>query len=257
MTNRIIINADDYGLDENRTKAILEGFRIGAITRTTAIVTMPYCDKAVELIRDVGLLGRMGLHLNLTEGVPLTAEMRDCRLFCDALGCFTADFHRNREQRLFLPRTTEDVVRNEMRAQIEKFLGYNSPCRHIDSHHHVHTDYSVARILKPLLREYGFKSIRKSRNIGLGMSFPKRLYKLMFNWYMTHGLDSTKWFGSFEDYEHCLGMVCAGDSLEVMVHPMYGSHGRLDLSAPLTDNGRSFAEEMGFLLKNGLEVGCD
>lgn len=254
---KLVVNADDFGIDENRTTAILECFRLGAISRTTAMVNMSYFMTAVEVIKSMGLVDRMGLHLNLTEGVPLTARMRECRVFSDGGGCFTGDFHRCGKMRLWLPAGTEVILRDELRAQIEKFLASGAVLLHIDSHHHVHTDYSVARVLLPLLREYGFKSIRKSRNLCVGVSFPKRIYKALFNRYVTRGMLSTDWFGRFEDFQQCLANVRADDSVEVMVHPMYGAPEQLDLAAPLTDSGWRMVEELAFYRESEIEVAHD
>lgn len=254
---KLVVNADDFGIDENRTTAILECFRLGAISRTTAMVNMSYFMTAVEVIKSMGLVDRMGLHLNLTEGVPLTARMRECRVFSDGGGCFTGDFHRCGKMRLWLPAGTEVILRDELRAQIEKFLASGAVLLHIDSHHHVHTDYSVARVLLPLLREYGFKSIRKSRNLCVGVSFPKRIYKAFFNRYVTRGRVSTDWFGSFEDFQQCLNGIGTNDSVEVMVHPMFGTLKQLDRGAVLTDSGCPIAEELLFYRENGIEVTHD
>jgi predicted glycoside hydrolase/deacetylase ChbG (UPF0249 family) len=65
----LIVNADDFGLDAANTDAILECFRLGAISSTTALVWMRDSDRAAELARREGI--PTGLHLNLVE--PYTA----------------------------------------------------------------------------------------------------------------------------------------------------------------------------------------
>lgn len=65
----IIINADDYGKNEEINQAISEAFEKKYITRTTLMVNMPYTDKAVELAKQKGFSDRIGIHLNL-GGMP-------------------------------------------------------------------------------------------------------------------------------------------------------------------------------------------
>ena len=130
------------------------------------------------MIRTEGLLDRMGLHLNLTEGPAMTSSMRNCNFFCDKSGCFTGAFHRIVRYRFKLPDGLQSVVREEIESQVGRFLSTGSTFLHLDSHHHVHTDYSIARILLPIVRKNGFSSIRLSRNWGDDISLSKRIYKL-------------------------------------------------------------------------------
>ena len=243
---RLIVNADDFGNDENRTRAILECFRIGAITQTTALVNMPYFEEAARRIADNGLVKRMGIHLNLTEGPPLTERMRRCRFFCNEAGEFTCLFHLDYKKRFHIPSEVEPIVRDELRAQIETFLSHGGVYMHADSHHHVHTDWAIARIAFPLLKEYGFKTIRKSRNFGTGLTFAKRVYKSMFNYYATRSFASTDLFCSFVDLRNGVDSFPDDCQVEVMVQPMFGSPGCLSLDGPLTDSGLAISEELAF-----------
>ena len=38
---KLVVNADDYGIAENQTEAILAAFQRGIITSTTVMVSMP------------------------------------------------------------------------------------------------------------------------------------------------------------------------------------------------------------------------
>ena len=73
---RLMVNADDFGWDENRTKAILEAYRQGIVTTTTAMVNMPWFEKAIDIAKGTGLFPNIGLHLCLTEGFPLTKGVK-------------------------------------------------------------------------------------------------------------------------------------------------------------------------------------
>lgn len=251
--NRIIlkVNADDFGFDENRTRAILESFRIGAISQTTAMVNMPYFTQAVEMIRSEGFLNRMGFHLNLTEGPALTDAMRNCGFFCDECGCFTGAFHRTVKYRFFLPQNFHAIVQGEIEAQVERFVSSGSTFLHLDSHHHVHTDYSVARIVLPIVKANGFSSVRLSRNWGDDMSLAKRMYKKALNRYLIASVNGlADFFTDFRGLRDGLDQLPYNSSFEVMVHPMFGNRASLDLDGALTDGGRLILEELAFYKAN-------
>jgi predicted glycoside hydrolase/deacetylase ChbG (UPF0249 family) len=223
-----IVNADDFGLNQSVNRAIAESFRNGLCSNTTLIVNMPYADEAVEIAYKEGFSDRVGLHLNLTEGVPLTEPIRRMPAFCDDHGYFTKRFHKNLTSRLWFDKTTIDAVRVEVEAQIRKYMKYRLDLMHIDSHHHVHTDLAVWRVIEPLMRTYGFKSIRISRNMfsmwGSPQSIAKALYKTHFNRKLKTVVPfTTHFFGSMQDFlafEHVV-MKRPGTLTEIMVHPVY------------------------------------
>ena len=70
---------------------------------------------------------------------------------CNNAGEYTADFARNMKTRFFLPGSTRLAVEEEIRAQFDRYAELGGTLWHIDSHHHVHTDPSVWRILKRVL----------------------------------------------------------------------------------------------------------
>ena len=254
---RLIINADDFGIDENRTKAILESFKRKIVTHTTALVTMPYFEKSVELIREAGLLCQMGLHFNLTEGRALTETMRKCRFFCDGDGNFTSAFFNVLKYRFCFPREICPVVAGEARAQMQRFRELGGISNHLDSHHHVHTFGSVARIIMPIAAEFGFTSFRLSRNLGGNMSLAKRLYKLWFNRMYLYGSDFwSDYMCDINSFKDCIQHVGSGKTLEIMVHPMYGRLRNLSMTAELTDSGRPMADDLKFYnsYRNKVEI---
>lgn len=192
-----IINADDFGKDEMTTLAIAESFKHGYINQTTLMVNMPWAEKAVEIAKREGFADKVGLHLNLTES---------------ALG-----------DKICMP-ANNDTLRAEMRSQISKYMSFNLPLLHCDSHHHVHFRLSVAFVLFPLLKRFGFKSVRRPYNISLGFA-PGGMARhirngLLVSFAGANGLKTTRWFGGVSEIE-------MADDVEIMVHPVFASNGRL------------------------------
>lgn len=244
----IIINADDFGKDESTNLAIRHCFSNGDITNTTVMVNMPGSLEAVSVAKDFGFYDKVGLHLNLTAGTPLTGAIRGCQRFCNGNGDFHAGFHLSTKTRLHISRVESDVLRDEIRAQLERYLTFGYPQLHLDSHHHVHTDLSVWNVLEPLLKEYGFKSVRIGRNLYAegGCSVFNSLYKSYFNGRVKKGFLTTEHFGSYEDLKVQSNLIKENETVELMVHPMFSEKGEcMDSDVPMSLVS-SFVDFTGF-----------
>lgn len=184
---------------------------------------MPDAKAACELAREYGFFDRVGLHINLVEGRPLTECCRQDRVLCGSDGNFLGEFHKSYLGRFILPRKTLKAIREEVRAQIEAYIGMGFPLMHADSHQYIHTYYSCARIIIPLLKEYGFRTVRISRNlVGKELSIPFAVYKCLFNerLRLIHTFKLTDYMGSLEDWENYPHKEREG-ICELMVHPTY------------------------------------
>ena len=224
----LIINADDFGISPDVNRAVCECFSNYMITSTTLMVNMPFCDEAVCLAKERGFDERVGIHLNLTSGQPLTDDIRHFEVFCDKDGMFNAAFQKNTATRLRLTKEESNVMGKEIEAQLIKYVRYGLPDHHLDSHHHVHTNASVYKVLSPLIKKYGIRSVRLSRNMYDRMSFLKALYKKRYNRSLSRsGVFTTDYFGSFKDYSMCYDNLPENCLAEIMVHPMYDGYGKL------------------------------
>jgi len=254
----ILVNADDYRHDEIRTRAIQEAFRLGAITATTAMANRPWFERAMKEATDLGFRDKIGLHFNISEGEPLTDEMRSCAELCDASGCFAPRFHQSFKGRLILPANATRAIRAEARAQMQKYLDCGGTLMHLDSHHHVHTDFSVTPELYDEAKKFGFVSARLSRNLCNGLPFSKRLYKVVWNAYSRRLLPArVDYFGGFGDFASCYQNLHPDAWVEVMVHPLYRKNGALSLDGELCDAEKPMTQELAFwneLVLKGLHI---
>ena len=254
---RIIANADDFGWDENRTKAILEAYRRGIVTTTTVMVNMPWFEKAVDLARDTDLFPNIGLHLCLTEGMPLTSTIRKSRLFCRVDGSFHGRFHVSRLRRLILPTFEHKAITEEIEAQMYKYIDAGLTMMHLDSHHHSHTDFSIAKIVLPLAQKLGFRTVRLSRNMGNGLSPVKRLYKWYVNRYMANRVPfNADFFGGFMDLVSCWNELPDGARVEVMTHPLFRDRqsGDLSMEGEFVDHRSDIGVILEFWMKHREDI---
>ena len=217
----IIVNADDLGLNENCSKAIAEAFARGLISSTTAMANGEYINEAYELAVKGGFVDKVGVHITLTEGAPLTESIKNDPFFCRD-GKFHGEI--NRLKPLSAKRKAE--VREEVSAQIEKLQKLGFSIDHADSHHHIHTGIFLISPIKKALLAHGIKKIRLHRNFG-DINFAKRVVKRFYNDSLRRsGFVTTEKMGSFEDLakypETAEKFVC-----EIMVHPDFNEKGEL------------------------------
>ena len=211
-TRKIIVNADDFGLSVETNRAIVEAFTKNLISSATLMTNMPAFDEACELAHRHRLLGKIGLHLNLTLGHPLSSPIRRCPRFCDNFGMFRA-----RQNRFRLSKEERLAIETEIASQIKACVDRGVHPTHLDSHHHVHTVWAIGGAVITIARQYGIKAIRLSRNCGPGIGLVHKLYKLAYNSRLRlYGLAKTQYFGTPADVREILG-TASGD-VEVMVH---------------------------------------
>lgn len=218
---RLIVNADDFGHDRDTSDAILEALRNGWVTQTTAMVNMPDVERAVSEARTLGFDQVIGLHLNLTDGVPLTDRIKARPLFCDADGKFNEGAVRNKRFLLSYGREDAVALACEIEAQAQKYLSLGLPLLHVDGHSHVQTQIPLARIAMPILKQMGFKTIRRpyTHCAGRGLLLAaKKLRNSLFALAARgNSLLTADEFGG-DPHE---GDAAGNRVVEVMVHPRY------------------------------------
>ena len=136
MRYEVTVVADDFGVNRFRDLGIATAFQYGLANFVTFLVNGENPDRSVRLARAAGLLDCLGLHVNLTEGLPVSAPHvipslvgADGR-FKGKTGFFEA-IQRGHVD-------TSDVLR-EVEAQLLRFehLTGHKPT-YADGHHHVH-----------------------------------------------------------------------------------------------------------------------
>src|SRR5262249_616005 len=151
----------------------------------------------------------------------MTSAIRCCRRFCDEIGSF-----RRRGTMFRLSRNENAAVEIEIEAQVRACLARGLNLQHLDSHHHVHTEWAIGSGVIRVGQRYGIAAIRLSRNCGPGITLSHRIYKAIYNGRLRlYGLAYTEFFGSASDVRTILGTTWA--DIEVMVHPRRDANGVL------------------------------
>lgn len=153
---QLVVNGDDFGYSEAINAAIVRCHRAGVLTSATVLVNRPATSAALALARELPELG-LGLHLNLTEGAPVSPP-REVPTLVDGRGRFRPFPAQLR--RIASGRARPVEVERELRAQFAVLLGRGVRPTHVDGHLHVHAYPRVLPVVLRLMREYGVPAMR-------------------------------------------------------------------------------------------------
>ena len=226
---KLIVNADDFGLNDSVNHAIIEAFNKSYITNTTLMVNMPGAEDAVRIAKSHGFWNRVGLHLNLYEGIPMNLNLRNFDFLWNdsrtGLKYWTVG-----KKRFILPHDLKRELLLEMKMQIEKFISYDPICMHLDSHGHSHTNPIIWFLLRDLVEKYGFESIRLVRNLVKSEKNISYFYRFLCNLDIKRKTKiHSDLFGSFVDFKNIRDFsdMYKGKVVELMCHPVYDNKGKL------------------------------
>lgn len=157
---RIMIVADDYGLDVSINRGIERAFRKGALTAASLLVNGPaYYDAVERALQNPSW--NIGLHLNLTEGKAVLPQ-KEIPSLVNEDGIFKRKI-KSFLLALILRKINIEDVEKEIRAQFTAYKGTCLSLTHVSGHQHIHIIPSVLRIVIPLARKYNVPYIRYPR----------------------------------------------------------------------------------------------
>lgn len=149
--NKLIVNADDFGLTESVTRAIVDCHRAGSVSSTTMMVQMPGTEYAAKVASSVPDLG-IGLHFTLTLGRPISPP-HEVRSLVQDDGTFPV--RKVQERNVLLRRVRPQEIELELRAQLRRLRDLGIHPTHIDSHQHIHVLPAVFDVVASLGTQEG------------------------------------------------------------------------------------------------------
>ena len=153
----LIVNADDFGLTTKVSQGIIDAHREGIVTSTTLLANAEAFEAAVSLGLRAPRLG-IGVHLNLSEGIPVSSARKVCSLV-DGRGRLHLTPGRLWAAILRGKVSLSDVER-ELHAQIEKVIQAGISPTHLDGHKHVHVLPRISAIVIRLAQQFGIANVR-------------------------------------------------------------------------------------------------
>ena len=216
-TLKLITNADDLGASRSVNAAIFELMAEGLVTSATILANAPATEDACA--ESGKYPGRsFGVHLNLTEFRPLTANPELAKLMDEGRGDGSV-----RNPRILV--ALRKPIFEEWCAQVERVQSLGVAVSHLDSHHHVHTIPTLFPVLKAVQRECRITKVRISKNLytrreqpGLLLTFKKKVFNAALRaWHKTKTTDIfTDLAGFREIRDHFQGRDW---TVEIMLHP--------------------------------------
>jgi predicted glycoside hydrolase/deacetylase ChbG (UPF0249 family) len=200
---RIVFHADDFGMNRAVTDGILRGIEHGLITGTSLLANAPDATRAIrewqrlQQAREVGRLPsaairreldepetpfELGIHLNLTQGRPLTSgyppELLDGRGRFAGIGRLFAFLHRRRPRH-------EPALLAELSAQVEFLRDHGERPTHLNGHQYVELLPGLRPVVRELLVRHQIPVLRLARERGLLRSTLLYEYRPT-NWCVAH-----------------------------------------------------------------------
>lgn len=177
----IVLHADDFGMNAAVNAGILQAFRDGFLTSTSLLANAPAVSDAcaawpllmaelregaipsATIRREVGDTLRpfdLGVHLNLTQGRPLTANY-PAELLGEQ-GEFPGIGQVFRKLRTERSRFRQAVL-NELQAQVERVQSLGVEPTHMNGHQYVEMVPEVASLIPDLAAKYSIPIVRLAK----------------------------------------------------------------------------------------------
>ena len=158
--NALIVTCDDCGLSEGVNIATLDLYQRGIAGGASVMTNFPAAAHALDLFRACPGLS-VGIHLNLTDGFPLTPIPAGTGLIRPD-GRFRPIAHLA-WQALFLSARTLSVIEEELTAQFDVLVRAGFAPRHVTTHLQFHVLPSLRRIVLRLAHAYHVPWVRPHR----------------------------------------------------------------------------------------------
>lgn len=175
---KIVLHADDLGMNEAVDSGIVEGFRDGLLTSAAVLANGPTAANAVAALSALNAAGSprssgrvqlsdpdepydLGVHLNLTQGRPLTGNRFPAALL-DEQGAFVPPA-RLVVRLARAPDAVLVAVREELATQIAFVVDQGRRPTHLNGHQYIEVIPAVANMLPELMRRFAIRVVRCPR----------------------------------------------------------------------------------------------
>ncbi len=156
----LIVNADDYGLTEATSRAILDCHSRGIVTSTSVLTLAPGFGRTASWLADHPELG-VGVHLALVGEDPPLLSAAEIPTLVDASGRLPRSW-RQFSSRAALGRIDSADIERELSAQIDLAISTGAALTHLDSHQHLHEWPTLWPAVQRLATRAGVDAVRST-----------------------------------------------------------------------------------------------
>lgn len=216
---KVIINADDFGINDVVTREIERMIESGSISSTT-IMANGSCLEEVKRYVPLHPEISFGVHLCLSEFSSLTKSPIFSKYgLIDENGIFKhkAIFRINHFNAQLL-----DAIKEELSAQIDvvRYLGIT--ISHADSHHHVHTIYPLKDVFAEVLKEQRIQRIRRGsefNSLRMKLHLLQWRKRTLLNNFYSKEFNTASLFSSYSGFIKQHPLLKDNSIIELMCHP--------------------------------------
>lgn len=155
MQKKLILNADDYGWDNDATQGILQLIEANKI-HNVSILANHSSNEDLKAIQQYSSGISCGLHICLNDGVPLL------KTSSSSIQNEHGRFYTSAElfKKAVFGKIKYADVYAEIKAQYDLLKAYGIEITHADSHQHIHQYPFLSGMITQALRETGISKIR-------------------------------------------------------------------------------------------------
>lgn len=162
IMRKVIVNADDFGLNDHTVEWTIKGFECGALTSATIMAGMSATDKAVDFAKSHPQFS-FGVHFYLVDETPMSRPEEIASMIDPKTGNLWVT-------RQFILRNCAGLIKvedlkREMRAQYLALKNAGVPISHVDGHGHNHRLPQSIKALAGLKDELGFTKVRRCQDM--------------------------------------------------------------------------------------------
>jgi hopanoid biosynthesis associated protein HpnK len=154
---RLIVTADDFGVDEAVNEAVEQAHLHGILSAASLMAGAPAAADAVARAKRLPAL-KVGLHVALVDATPVLPPERVPDLV-GADGRFSKDLVKAGISFFFRPRVRAQL-RAEIAAQFEAFRATGLVLDHVNCHNHMQMHPTVAGLILDIGRAHGLVAMR-------------------------------------------------------------------------------------------------
>ena len=247
----LIINADDFGWDEETTENTIGLFENGMLTSATIMTDRPGTEQALAYARENRNRFSFGLHFNIIDEHPSSIGRAGSLTYPES-NLFKQS-NLLRKDALLLKLNRYDIQK-ELDYQLSILYDSGIEVSHVDSHGHMHKFPQIINAMRPTLKRYRIQTVRIPQNLYQKKNFKKVLINHLFRpffygfnhtdfFFMLETHDDEKWFEKF------LTALPHGIT-ELGIHPGMEEEWRKTETTPVKETDPDRLKKMGINLQN-------
>jgi len=158
---KVIITADDLGINSHINQGIIECFQQGILTSAALLMNAPETKEGIALAKKHPGL-EVGIHLSIVEGIALReseSTITDTVKYFDNKICLIKNW-KDFLKKYMLQQINFSELEEELELQIRLFLSHFTHIPFLNGTQHMHIMPGVWKIVLKLAKKYSVKSIR-------------------------------------------------------------------------------------------------